>query len=86
MDLGEKEKANALYDALANMGMDVDLVRRAQAESATLQISAIGLDSKDLLALDFQLEEDHGLNIQFNDVRDDMTIDEFLDHISKTDP
>ena len=85
MDLGVKEKANAFYDALANMGMDVDLVRRAQAESATLKISAIGLDSKDLLALDFQLEEGHGLNIQFNDVSDDMTIDEFLGHISKTD-
>ncbi len=85
MTLDSNSKANALYESLATLGFAADVIARAQADAAVTQISSIGLDSKDLLALDFQLEEDHGLNIQFNDIRDDMTIVELIDHISETE-
>jgi acyl carrier protein len=48
-----------------------------------MSLAEIGLDSKDLLLLDFQLEENDGLNIRFDDLREDMTVTEVARHIKK---
>lgn len=74
---------NALARALEALEVNAEIIARVTRAPDEMSLAEIGLDSKDLLLLDFQLEENDGLNIRFDDLREDMTVTEVARHIKK---
>jgi len=77
--------AEALRAALDELKVDEAIIQRVTNDPAAITLKEVGLDSKDLLLLDFHLEEAAGLNINFDAVKDDMTVASFLAEIAPTE-
>lgn len=75
---------DVLRTALAEMEVSDETIQRVLDDPSGIKVNELGLDSKDLLLLDFHLEEGAGMNINFDAVRDDMTVAELLAEIAPT--
>jgi hypothetical protein len=67
-----------LNKALEGMEVDTSIRQRIAEDPSSIRLDEVGLDSKDLLLLDFHLEEIAGKNIKFDAIRDDMTVMELI--------
>lgn len=67
-----------LNKALEGMEVDAAIRQRIAEDPCSIKLAEVGLDSKDLLLLDFHLEEIAGKNIKFDAIRDDMTVAELI--------
>lgn len=85
VSLSPQELMAALVEALGNMEVAPEVVERIRTNPNTVALHETGLDSKDLLLLDFQLEEVAGLNIDFDGIRDDTTVAGLLSQLVKHD-
>lgn len=80
---GNEANLDAIFRALAAMEVSEARIAKLKSDPVNLKLKDIGLDSKDLLMLDFHLEETDGLNVEFHDLDDEMTVAEFSHRLVK---
>lgn len=81
----DETKLASLSQAMVEMEVSAEVIERVLSNPDETKLTDLGLDSKDLLLLDFHLEEAAGLNINFNALQDDMTVSALLAEIAPTE-
>lgn len=79
----DQPQIDALCKALEGMEVDSAMRERIAADPASIKLSEVGLDSKDLLLLDFHLEEIAGMNIKFDSINDEMSVADLLSELTE---